>query len=179
MASPLSRKLSTYKPPLTSNVSLGEMNIIIELKSFLVLWLKFFRFIVPINARPAPEAIGRALGFLFVTEIVFSLLVSLVFAVIHRNSEIQILPELSYTLKFFGFLAIGSFGAYLSMKTNEDTHIMNLKIYAAIGAVPNTLVSLPSLGAGNIMLLSMVLVPSVSVIAGYVLFKKYPEKLKN
>jgi hypothetical protein len=161
------------------------MNIIIELKSllafigFLVLWLKFFRFIVPVSARSAPEAIGRALGFLFVTEIVFSLLVSLVFAAIHRNSESQIPTELSYILKFFGFLIIGAFGACLSMKTNEDTHTMNLKIYAAVGVVPNTLVSLPSLGAGNIMLLSMVFVPIVSLITGYVSLRKYPEKFKN
>jgi len=161
------------------------MNITIELKSllafvaFLVLWLKFFPFIIPVNTRPAPEAIGRALGFLFVTEIVFSLLVSLVFAVINRNSESQLYTELSYILKFFGFIVIGAFGGYLSMKTNEDTHTMNLKIYSAVSVVPNTLVSLPSLGAGNVMLLSMVFVPIISVVAGYILLRKHPENFKN
>ena len=161
------------------------MNIAIELKSlatFIIvvfLWLKFFRFIVPKNARSAPEAIGRALGFLFVTEIVFSLLVSLLFAVINRSAESQIPIELSYVFKLFGFLVIGAFGAYISMRTNEDTHTMNLKIYSAAGFFPNILVSLPSLGAGNLMLLSMFCVPIVSVIAGYVLLRKYPGKFKN
>lgn len=161
------------------------MSITIELKSLivfigvLVLWLKFFRFIVPINARSAPEAIARALGFLFITEIAFSLLVSLLVAVINRNSESQIHSELSYAFKVFGFLVIGAFGAYISMKTNEDTHTMNLKIYSAIGFVPNTLVSLPSLGAGNLMLFSMFFVPIVSVFSGYILLSKYPEKFKN
>lgn len=161
------------------------MNIIFEFKSvfviflFVILWLRFLRFVIPKNSVSGPESIGRALGFVFITEIVFSMSVALVMASVNRVFDSPILNEVLYSFKLIGFYAVAAVGSYIAMKTKENTHSMNLKIYAAIVALPNALVSLPSFVSSGLLGYSLVGVPVVSLLSGAFLLKKFPENYES
>ena len=156
-----------------------ELNGLFTFMAIFALWLGFFRYVVPKKTVSAPEVIGRAIGFFIITEITLSVLLSLVIAAIRKNFEIPLLIEALYIFKLIGFLIVAIVGSLLSMKTNENTYTMNLKIYSAIIFIPNILVSSLSFGSGNLIIFSILCVPLFSIVSGYFALKKYPQNYIN
>ncbi len=156
-----------------------ELNGLIAFIVIFALWLKFFRYVVPNKAVSAPEAIGRAIGFLILTEIVFSILASIIVAAIIKYFDAPSVIQILQIFQFIGFLVLASIGALISMKTNENTHAMNLKIYSATIFIPNLLISLLAFESGNLKILSILSVPVISIVSGYFALKKFPQNYRN
>ncbi|MBK8186419.1 MAG: hypothetical protein IPK77_03780 [Cellvibrio sp.] len=153
------------------------------------LWYKLLRYIFPQTKASSLEAIGRASRFLVITEILLSVLVLMVVAPIRISIDIgfqtyimdfwMLIVYIMDFLMLIGFLVLAVAGSFISLKSLENTHAMNVKMYAATCFVPNLLISSLLYYSEIAKMAAIIGVPLISIVGGYFLLKKYPQMFNN
>lgn len=137
-----------------------------------VLWVFVWR--VAKSAEPSgPAAIGRALGFLVLFEVLGTYLLGFLF----NMSTLFIPPDVLQTpariadVVLFCLVPIAS--GFLAARTTEQAHSMNYKILCALGLVPHTVISFLVLSGGDLNhVVFWSFVPLV-ILGGYLKSRQY------
>ena len=138
-----------------------------------MLWHKLLPYIYPQKNVSSLKAIGRASSFFVIT----SLLMSLV-AIVIKDGMTPFVNNAIDIFQLIGFFVLAVAGAFLSLKSFENTRSTNVKFYAATCFAPNILMS-ASFSSTIVETIAIIGVPLISIVGGHLFLKKYPKMLNN